>query len=219
MVLLLLSLCFTCSLPAPAWGQEDVQLLVPPPPLIEVVPPSRSAAGHLSLTHSDAGLGAGEYFSALGLHLAASGAYLGLTMALLVATQANRSPTDGKALLITAAALAPPILALPSSAIAFRTAKQRCPRERSWGWTYLAGVAGNALALGAAGLFAATGWVPNSDVFPGMNEIGLAAILLGGSVVTAGLEVLVLNLTGGPQVTAVPMALRGGGGLALVGAF
>jgi len=199
--LLVLLLCLPAS---PAWAQEP--LLVP------------SDTGHLSLTHSDAGLGVGEYFSAFGLQMGATAAYFGVTFAIIVATQMNRdSPSDMRAVLITAAALAPPILALPSSAVAHRTARSHCPRDRSWGWTYLAGVGGTALTLGAAGLYSAVAWVPNDDV--GINAAALAGILVGGSLITAGLEVLVLNVTNGAQVTAVPLAFKGGGGLALAGSF
>lgn len=175
---------------------------------------------HLALDHSDVGLRSGEYFSALGLHMAAAGTAVGLTIVLLVATQANQSPNDRNAILITAALAAPPLLALPSTEGAYRTAKQRCPRKLSWGWTYLAGVASNALVVGATAAFVTSpAWISYSDVLPSPNELVLAGIFLAGSFLTPGLEVLALNVTSGEPVSVVPIALKGGGGVAIAGAF
>jgi hypothetical protein len=202
-----------------ARGQE-AYLVPPPAPLMPAeAAQARFDAHHLPLEHSDAGLGAGEFFGAAGLQLAATGLLTGVTMAVMVATQANQNPADRNALFITAGVLAPPLLALPSSAVAWRTASKNCPRERSWGFTYLAGVAGGALTIGAAALFVSTGWNSYQDYFMGTNELVLIGIALGGALVTAGLEVLALNLSGGKQVAAAPMVLKDGAGLAVGGSF
>lgn len=201
---------------------QETQVLLPVPPPVQ--PPSQSTrfdSLHLAPEHSDAGLGVKEYFAAMGLQTAASGALATIALGILVATQANQygRERDRDAILITIGVLAPPILALPSSAIPYKVGKGNCPRERSWGWTYLAGVAGNALTMGAAALFWSKGWDHYSDAFPGMNEIGLAGILLAGSLVTAGLEVVALNLSGGAQVAAAPMVLKDGAGVSVGGSF
>ncbi|HEY3450737.1 MAG TPA: hypothetical protein VGK67_30550 [Myxococcales bacterium] len=195
-------------LPPPAW------LPPPPPPVV----PRRlrlHESGHQRPEHSDVGLGIGEGLAAGGIQLAATGVVtLSLLVFTLFADQSNMSNGDYLAVVGVVAALAPPLMALPSSAVASKISK-KCPREHSWGFTYLAGVAASAATVGMA-----AAWVSGAFGNRGDTQVnGLLGSLIVGAFLTGGFESLTLNLTGGKQVAAAPMVLRDGGGASVAMTF
>lgn len=210
--------------PPPPPAPADVYIPPPPPPPPEYLPPAPQApgrrlklrtSGHLVEGHSDVGLGFGEALGAAGMQLAATGV-LALTTLFVTsyASETNMANGDFLAILGTIAVLAPPLMALPSSAMASKISK-RCPRDHSWGLTYLAGVAAGAVTVGMA-----TAWVVGVFGTDGNTQLdGLIGSLVIGAIVTGGFEALVLNLTGDRKIAAAPMVLKDGGGATAVVVF
>lgn len=202
--------------PAPEW------IAPPPPPLPTVQRRARGAraSGHPAAEHSDTGLAIGQTFAALGMNVAAGLAVAALGGMVIVAGSMNDGMygNTSRDIMIGAAVLAPPVMAIASSGIAYQLSK-KCPRDHSWGYTFLVGVGGAAATSFMVSAYALGAFNPNPWGGGNTSRDGVIASALIGSALTAGLEVLTLNLTGPAAVAPTPLVLRGGGGLALTGTF
>lgn len=194
-----------------------------PPPMPPVPPPGLRISGAPPEPHSDLGLDVGAYFATAGIQLAMNLAVLasaGAFLALPSRTGGYLSEGDLNAVFAVAAVLAPPAMALPSSHFAYRFSARCDQRRPSFSKGFLAGGLSSMVVVWSAALFAMTFERENQSSLAQETRyiFGPALILAAGSLLIPAAEVLTLRFTS-VHVTAAPIALKSGGGLALALAF
>lgn len=165
---------------------------------------------------------AAEYFASLSVHVGVTMGFLATSL-LVYFLSALEDPPGGctyaegicysvprlQTSLLAVAAVAPPVIALLSSHAAFRVADNRWGARPALRWTFLVALGVDLVTVALATLFV-EGVFSNGEFDPA----GAAVTLAAGAVVSAGLQVTVLNLAPS-RVAAAPFILRDGGGLAL----
>ncbi len=216
---------------SPPTAPEPLLLAPPPPPEPLLLAPSNQppaaqqrlsltgAPGHRVAGHSDTGLQVGEYFATLGLHLGMTATLLGVEAMAWVLSFMGRDEAGLRTFVTVSAFVAPLIMNLPPSLLAYKLSNQCGAYEHSWLFTYVSGVAVSAVSLALTAYFV-TGGFNGFDGSEEANGTLAATSLVLGTVLAPALQVMVLNLTRKPvPLMIAPLLVPGGGGLALGRSF
>lgn len=181
---------------------------VQPAPAVQQRLSLTGAPGHRVAEHSDTGLQVGEYFATLGVHLGMTATLIGVEAMGLVVFIIKGDEEGFHTFVTVSAVVAPLVMNLAPSLVAYKLSKQCGAYDHSWLFTYLSGVAVSAVSLGIAAYFVASG----DDVDGTLTATSLVL----GAVLAPALQVMVLNLTRKPAPLLIaPLLVPGGGGLAV----